>query len=177
MAFIHTRGKARFGQIEFTEGAVLRTKKLEITSTPTGSEQDTGWNLPQSAIVFDVFVEVTTAEATGGTKTLDVGLLSSETAGDANGLLDGVAVSATGIKQGAFTVTDGTNQNYVSANTLGVMLFDGEIGSDAAGEAGVVARTPHVVTGSNAVSVTYTAGSVDFAEFRGSIHIVYADLT
>lgn len=180
MSFIHTRGKARFGQIEFTEGAVIRTKKLEITSTPDGSEQDTGWDLPQSAIVFDVFVEVTTAEATGGTKTLDVGLITSETgqdAGDPDGFLEGLVVSSTGIKQGTITATTGTHTTYVSARTLGDLLIDGSDGGDAADTNGLVLRVPHVVTGSGAVSVVYTAGSADFAEFRGNIHIVYADLT
>lgn len=155
----------------------ILVKEIEITAAPTGSEQDTGFDLPQNCIVFDVFVKSRVAEATGATKTIDVGLLSSETAGDADGFLKAIDVSATGLKGGVATYTDGASQNYVSANTIGALLFDGLVGSNAAGEAGTINRTPHLVTGSNAKSVTYTAGSNDWVEFRGSIIVVYAPVS
>lgn len=168
-----TRGTMLAGGVNM-DGASLKIKRLSITSTPTGSEQDTGWDLPANSIVLDVFVNVTTAEATGTTKTLDVGLLSSESGGDADGFLDGVSVASTGIVRGAATYTNGVNQNYISARTLGVLLWDGLDGTDEAGDAGTGNPTYHVV--GTAKSVSYTAGSNDFAEFRGDIYIVYVVL-
>ena len=48
------------------------------------SETDTGIDLPANMLVKDAFIRVTTVDAT---ETLDVGLLSSESGGDADGFL------------------------------------------------------------------------------------------
>ena len=140
-------------------GAVVKMKKISIAATPTGAEQDTTFNLPAKSVVLGVWVDVTTAEATGATKTLDVGLLSSESGGDADGFLDGVSVAATGVVKGTLLNT---------GQTLGALLYVDEDGS------ATVVPEPHV-TG-DAVSVTYTAGSNDFAEFRGDIYIEYIEI-
>lgn len=146
-------------------GPGVKIKKIDITSTPTGAEQDTGWNLPSKAVVLDVSVDVTVVEATGGTKTLDVGLLSSETNGDADGFLDGVSVATTtGIKQGSLAA---------AGVTLGVLMKE-TVTDSAAGTHS--ARKPFATTNGVARSVTYTAGSNDFAEFRGSIYITYMEI-
>src|SRR5690242_16505066 len=84
----------------------LRHKQIPITAAPTGAEQDTGYDLPAKSVLVAVFVDVTTAEVTGGTKTLDVGLLSSESGGSTNGFLVAAPVSATGIKKGSLVGTD-----------------------------------------------------------------------
>lgn len=137
----------------------VKMKKISITTTPTGAEQDTGFDLPAKSIVLGAFVDVTTAEATGTTKTLDVGLLSSESGGVADGFLNGVSVATTGIKKGTLAST---------GQTLGSLLSADESG------AGALVPEPHVI--GTAVSVTYTAGSNDFAEFRGDIYVVYIEM-
>lgn len=153
-----TKQAAQFGGVAFAEtDYVMRVKKISINSTPTGAEQDSGWDLPADSVVTGVFVNVRTAEATGTTKTLDVGLLSSESGGDADGLLDGISVAATGIKRGSLAST---------GQTLGALLREDEGGT---GE--LVPASGHIV--GTAKSVTYTAGSNDFAEFRGDIYITY----
>lgn len=140
----------------------VQVKKITISSTPTGSEQDTGWDLPTKAVVLDVFVEVTTVEATGTTKTLDVGILSSETGGDADGFLDGVSVaSTTGVKKGTLVST---------GQTKGALLRADESGG------GVLVPEFHVAGSITGKSISYTAGSNDFAEFRGHIWVLYLDL-
>lgn len=160
-------------------GGLIRVKKLAIGATPTGAEQDTTWDLPAKSVVLDVFVDVTTAEATGGTKTLDVGLSSGEAGGDADGFLDGINVASTGVKKGNFAATAGGNNTYVGAaatHTIGALLSFLVAGEDVAGGGdGVAARTPHVCDGV-AVSVTFTAGSNDWAEFRGDIYVVYLEI-
>jgi len=162
------------------QGALLKVKKLSISSTPTGAEQDTGFDLPAKSVVLDVYVDVTTQEATGATKTLDVGLLSGESGGDADGFLDGVSVAATGLVKGAFAQTTGSNNNYVGAaatHTRGALLTELLIaGEDVSnGGDGIAVAGKHANNGT-AVSVTYTAGSGDWAEFRGDIYVVYMEI-
>lgn len=63
------------------------------------TEKDTGFNLPATAQVLPLLggagITVTTA-ATAGAKTIDVGTLSSESGGDANGFLAAVSTAALG---------------------------------------------------------------------------------
>jgi len=162
------------------QGALMKVKKLSISSAPTGAEQDTTFDLPVKSVVYDVFVDVTTAEATGATKTLDVGLLSSEGGGDADGFIDGVDVSSLGLKKGNFVTTSGGNNAYVGAastHTIGALLTSLLIaGEDVAnGGDGVATKGVHANNGT-AVSVTYTAGSGDWVEFRGDIYVVYMEI-
>lgn len=159
-------------------GGLVRVKKLSISSTPTGSEQDTTWDLPGKALLLDVFVDVTTAEATGATKTLDVGLKASESGGDADGFIDGIDVSSTGIKRPGVTVITGGSETYVGSWNRGVLLTAGTpvAGTNTNGDFGVYHEKPHASTAVTAKSVVYTAGSNDFAEFRGAIYLVYVEL-
>ncbi len=145
-------------------GALAKVKKIAISAAPTGSEQDTTWDLPAKSVVLNVFVDVTTAEVTGTTKTLDVGLLSSESGGDADGFIDGVSVAATGLKLASL----------VSGSvTRGVLLKETVTGSGSATHSSPV---PYASTANTAKSVSYTSGSNNFAEFRGAIYIVYVEL-
>jgi len=144
-------------------------KKIAV-GTGTSAEHDSGWDLPEKAVVRDAFVEVIKAEATGATKTLDVGLLSSESGGDADGLLDGIDVSTTGIKRGQATVAGGV----FSANTRGVLLSDYAVGTNA-DDRGLYREKPHIAGGVTAKSVSYSRGST-FSEFSGYIWILYAEL-
>ena len=142
------------------QGLIVKTKKISITAAPTGAEQDTGFDIPAKCRVLDVFVDVTAAEVTGATKTLDVGLKSGEAGGDADGFLDGIAATPVGMKKGTLVST---------GQTLGVLMRVDEDG------AGVLVPEAHVCN-TTAVSVTYTAGSAGWVEFRGSIYIVYAEV-
>lgn len=145
-------------------GAVVKTKVISITATPTGSEQDTTWDLPAKAIVRNVFVDVTTAEATGTTKTLDIGTLSGESGGDADGFVDGVDVSSTGVKQ--VSLVSG-------AVTRGVLLKETVTGSGSATHS---SPRDYSASANTARSISYTAGSNNFAEFRGKIIIEYIEI-
>ena len=146
-----------------TNGCALRCKRIAISSAPTGSEQDTGWDLPAKALLLDAWVEATTAEATGTTKTLDVGLLSSESGGDADGFLDGIEVSATGVKLAVLTK---------GAETVGV-LHKYTITDN--GTATHPQRRVHNAQSVTARSISYTSGSA-FTEFRGAIYLLYLEI-
>lgn len=163
-------GLTQLGLVGLPIVKILPIKRVQATT-----ETDTGFDLPTKGIVWDVFLDVVTAEATAGTKTVDVGLLSSESGGDADGFLDGAVNSAIAVVRGSITVTDGTNQNFIAAApTLGALLRSGVLGTDAAGEAAALIKTPHVLNGT-AKSVTYTLGANNMTEFVGNIIVVYSD--
>ncbi len=137
--------------------------KLPITRVASTAVQDTGFDLPANAVVLDVFVEVTTLEATGATKTVDVGLLASESGGDEDGFLDGVSVATAGVRNGSLVS---------GAVTRGALLRETVTDS---GSATLSANRAHVSTAVTARSVTYTLGANDFAEFAGNIIIVFVE--
>ncbi len=157
-------------------GALVKCATASISSAPTGSEQDAGIDLPAKAVVLDVFLDVTAAEVTGGTKTMSVGLLSSESGGDADGFLVGVSCAATGLKRGVATVTAGGSETYLSATTRGALLGSFVAGADSAGDVGTVYERPHLSDSVTAKSVSYTAGDSDWVEFRGTLVVVYVEV-
>lgn len=149
--------------------AVFRFKYSDGTT-----ETDTSFDLPSNGLVREVLINVLTAEATGTTKTLDVGLLSSESGGDLDGFLDGVSVAATGLVGAAHTITTGSNNTYFASSTAGVLLIDKVAGEDtAAGGDGVAARKPHLTSSVTAKSISVTPGSNNFAELLADIYVVY----
>lgn len=173
------------GEIDFESGSVLKSagtaitlvkvKKLSISSTPTGSEQDTTWDLPAKSIVIDAFVDVTTKETTGATKTLDIGLLSTEAGGDVDGFADGISVANVGIMRANVKQTVGTNETYLTEpQEIGSLLKSYAVGTDTNGDTGFLIQRPHITSASK--SVVYKAGSSDWAEFRGAIYIIYTEV-
>lgn len=152
-------GRAKVGSAQLGNGLALCSKKIPIANRGD-SEVDTGFDLPAKAVVLDCWVDVKTLEATGTTKTIDVGLLSSETGGDADGLLDGVSTASAFIVQG--TLTNGTL-------TLGALL------RDASGVSVAYSRKNHLTDSVAAKSVSYTLGSAH-TEVVGEIHLLYAIL-
>lgn len=132
------------------------------------AEVDTGIDLPYGALVTDAFVNVVTVDAT---ETISVGLLSSETAGDADGLLAAVSVANEGIPQNV-TYTVGSNETYLAAVTFGALLAARSLGNDVATDVGSFGKIRHHVTGANAKSVTYT-GSAGSDTAAGYIHLLF----
>ena len=131
---------------------------LEFDVGRAASVVDTGWDFEKGDVILHCYVDVTTAEATASTKTIDVGILASESGGDEDGFLDGVATSAVGVFGMDATATDGTNQNYfAAAPKLGALMRAGDLGGDAAGTAAALIPRPHVCDGV-AKSLTYTLG-------------------
>jgi hypothetical protein len=144
-------------------GAVVKCITIPIVAVASVAEQDTGIDLPAKAIVLGVYLDVTTAEVTGGTKTVDVGLKAGESGGDADGFLDGVACSATGLRQGSLVS---------GAVTRGLLLKETVTDSAAATHA---SPKPHLSDSVTAKSITFTLGSNDFAELRASIILEYIE--
>lgn len=117
------------------------------------SEADLAVDFPAGAHIEHVALYVRAIDAT---ETLDVGLLSSETNGDADGLLAAASVAVLGwVDPLAGTV--GSNETFLSTASYGALMGVGVVGTDVAADFGIDAFYGHRVTGANAVSLSYTA--------------------
>ena len=150
------------GEDVTNKGMSLKTKKINLVASGilSGSVQDTGWDLPLTGYVLNVFLKVVTAEATGSTKTIDVGLLNAVESGVEDGFLNNVPVNTTGLKKGTL---------LSSGQTLGSYLRVDESG------AGVLVPEPHVLNGV-AKSVCWTMPAANWVEFVGELYIIYAEI-
>jgi hypothetical protein len=142
----------------------------EIISIPlvfnSGVETSTGFVLPTNARIYpwDMGVIVDTVDSG---KTINVGILSTQTGGDADGFIAGLSLTTLGLIWPIQTVTAGTNMNYLSANTLGV-LFMGDTyaqfnGANVAATPGMQLYKPYMCDGvAKTISYTCTTASTTF---------------
>lgn len=130
------------------------------------AETDTGVDFDYDTKILDVVVEVVTIDAT---ETISIGLLSSETSGDADGLRAGVAVGVAGYIADTGVITNGSTSDYFAATTYGALLVTAITGSDGAATSGGVSWIGHTVVSANAKSLTYT-GSAGSDTAAGYIH-------
>lgn len=139
---------------------VHRTIVIDVTAPGDGNETDTGVTLPTGCLVTDVTLNVTTAESTGGTTTLDIGVDGSNQ--------DSATGLASGLECGSATIVKPTLAS--GGQTVGALMSANEDG------AGVLVPEPLLVTDSDA-NVTITAGSADWAEFVGQIYVHIIDMS
>lgn len=123
-------------------GAMSKVKVISMAPADfsDNSEVDTGFDLPDTAIVTNVFLNVSVAETTQSTKTVDVGTNGSGS-DDPNGFLAAVSVAATGLVKGTL---------LNSGQTLGALL--------AVDEDGAAALVPEPDITSGGESITVSAG-------------------
>jgi len=164
----HTSGAGvTIDGLEIKDGRVTyyHPRILKIPFGHETSETDTGVDLPDKAMVLDVWLEVTTADSG---ITIDVGLLSTESGGDADGFLDGAPLDSTGLVFGGITptITSGTNNTYLAsvARTIGVLLADldvvaGQDVADGGDGACVYERKPFPTDSVTAKSISYTCSA------------------
>ena len=135
--------------------------------TTTG-EKSTGISFEYDTVIHRVAVETVTV---GSGQTLDIGLLSSQTSGDADGFCNDVsAASAVYVNCGEPTVTAGTTETYVSTVApIGALMGASAIGADAQGSDGVSCIWEHHIIYANATTLTYTAVTTTGAA-AGYIH-------
>jgi len=133
-----------------------------VPFTAATTETDTGVDFEYGAIITDVRVEVVTADVG---QSMDVGLLSSETAGAVNGFLTEVPLTNTGFRYdstGIYT-RSGSHDQY-GASMYGKFLVQTLAGGGGTYETqnlpGGRFFYGHHVEGSNAKSLTYTATAV-----------------
>ena len=134
------------------------------------TEVDTGIDFDYDTLILDVKVEPVTVDAT---ETLDVGTLSTGTAGDANGFRLLISVATAGFPTDTAIITGGTNIDYVPVTTYGALLVTAITGSDAvATVGGATMLGGYVITGANEQSLTYT-GSAGSDTAVGYIHYTF----
>jgi hypothetical protein len=139
----------------------------------TTSEVDTGIDFDYDTLINDVRIEVV---ETCAACTIDAGLLSSGTNGDADGFRDGTLLTTAGFVADTGIITDGSSIDYYADSTYGDLLYTILAGADTMyntvyggnsyyhyGQGG---RTflGHVVTGANEQSLTYTVNSTTTGE-------------
>jgi hypothetical protein len=93
-------------------------------------------------------------------------------------LITPASIATAGWVRPTLTVTDGSQQNYVSAKTLGALFYQGLDGGDAAGTAGVPVIMPYLTDGApTSIDYTCSAGSDTFVGFLFIRWMQLADLT
>jgi hypothetical protein len=132
------------------------------------TETDTGFDLPANCLVTDAHLRVTTLDAG---ETIDVGILSSESGGDADGFLKAMSIATAGFVNAYGVVTGGTNIDFLDVTAgYGALLLQSIAGADAVATVGGAARRYYRTDGT-AKSITYTPSTSDTG--KGFILIEY----
>lgn len=137
-----------------------------LADTTTGTETDTGFDLPTNGLIDpnSLSVDVQTLESG---KTIDVGILASESGGDADGFMDGLSLTAAVTVLPATTITTGV----LASNTYGVLVSDYTVGTNT-DDRGISQLKRYRCDGT-AKSISYTlASTVTVA--KGFIRLGYS---
>ena len=134
-------------------------------------ETDTGLDLPYGALVQNCLIEVVDVHSA---KTIMVGILSSETAGDADGFVVATLLTTAGIIHPRL-YTAGSNDTFLATANSGALLGKFLVGADVVGDTGSDTMTGHLVQGSNGSSVSYTCSSATTTA-TGLIHMPFIQL-
>lgn len=138
----------------------------------SATENSTGVSFLADTLIEDVRVQVVTADSG---ITIDVGLLSTGTGGDANGFIAARSLTSTGYPSDTGVITNGTTIDYTPATTYGALLYTAITGSDAVATVGGRSYIGHIVTGSNTGALTYTL-STTADTGAGMIHYFFTRL-
>jgi hypothetical protein len=136
-------------------GITVRYAKAALVIAADTNAHDTSIVIPEGSIIKNVWLRVETQEATGTTRTVDIGI----SGGNEDGFLDGVSVAASGTIKGTLVNT---------GQTLGELLCVDETG------AGVLVPEPYVCAA--ATTLCYTFGSADFAELVAYLIVEYVTI-
>lgn len=140
---------------------------FHIDDATAATEQDTGFDLPAKCVVHHagMGLDITILDAT---ETIDVGLLSSESGGDANGFMDTMLVSALGLVLAEVGFAVGTNAVFRDLtggdveDTYGVLMHavGSKValaeGSDVNTDEGFIQLVDHESDEVTAKSISYT---------------------
>lgn len=123
-----------YGEVDSEHSGIAIIKFADLIDaskvTAAGTAVASRVSLPANAIVLDVWYDVT-SEHSGAT--FDLGI----SGGDEDGLIDGASLTSAATVRPGPTVTDGTTEDYYSANTRGVLLSDYVAGSNTAADHGL----------------------------------------
>ena len=137
-------------EYENTVREVQMVIPFAIQDTAAATETNTGFNLPTNAVVqpYGAGIEVTTLESG---KTIQVGILSSQSGGSASGFINAVSLAAAATVLAAFSNTSGT----LNGNTFGAFLASYGAGAPGTG----YAFLSQYVCNGTAKTISYTLSS------------------
>lgn len=176
------------GETEFVENFDRYSHSVVIDTKPnvlrhgivfynasTTDETSTGVTFAADTMIHDVRTEPVTTQSG---VTIDVGLLSSGTGGDANGFIAARSLATAGYTADTGVITAGSTDSYTAASTYGALLYKAITGTGnlTGGTQGGRSYLGHVVTGSNTGVLTYTVSSNDGAAYGGYIHYWFTRL-
>lgn len=161
--FVVYRGVTPSGLSQLTVDTQTRHQvaviPFNIADTTAATETSTGIALPTDALVLPMgmAVRTTTIDAT---ETIDVGILSSESGGDADGLIAALSVGTAGTFPANNVVTVGGTETYFSSTTLGALVNDFLAGSNTGGDVGTANPKAYRIDGTaKTISYTLTTGT------------------
>lgn len=123
-------------------------------------EEDTGVDLAANLLVTDAWVDITTADSGA---TISVGILASESGGDADGFLATASVASAAVVGTAPSVTAGTAESFLAASDIGALLGTFLAGTNVATDVGTWVKNAGHKTDGTAKSITYTGSATDFS--------------
>ena len=129
-------------------GAVTRYTKEAIPIVAAATAQDMTIVIPAGSIIKNVWLDVATAESSGATKTVDIGV----SGGDEDGFLAAVSVAAAGTIKGTL---------LNSGQPLGALM--------SVDEGGTSELVPEHYVCAAETTLCYTLGSDDFAELVANV--------
>ena len=147
-------------------------KVIPLVGAGSTSEQDSAYDIPTYGRVVDAAILISAASSAGSS--IEVGLLSSESGGDADGFIDVLGTTSTGVKAPGFVAsTSGSPDVFWASNTYGVLLSTFNAGTTAASDFGLAMKKDHLNDSVTAKSVSWTLNSTGTA-FRANLmlHIV-----
>jgi hypothetical protein len=138
----------------------------------TTDETSTGITLPYRSLIHDVRVEIT---VTASADTIDVGLLSSGTGGDADGFRVGVLTTTKGFPKDTAVITAGTvSTDYYPVSTYGALLYTAITGTGTADlDMGGRTYLGYVHDGTSTGVLTYSCSST---QSKGFIHYFFTKM-
>lgn len=138
--------------------APIKQISIPIDFSDGTTTNTTAFKFPPNTILWPVvLVFVRVAEATGTTKTINVGV----TGGNGDDIVKGLSVASTGLVKATLAK---------AGPTLGQLLnVDGGVGAD-------VATVPEIDVTSGGKDVTWAPGSANFAELKADIHLFYQEM-
>lgn len=141
-------------------GTLVIPFDIDDTEITANSEFDTGFDLATNQLVLPHGMGVKVDTADSG-MTVDVGILSSESGGDADGFIDGVSLTSAVFVRAVITITTGSNTKFAAANpTLGALVADHQAGTDVDQDEGMFHQKPFRCDGTaKSISLTLSAST------------------
>ncbi len=165
--------------VSSSQGRILINphRTYQTVAVPFGpnnnSEQDTGLDLPANCLMtaWDVALRVTTLDAT---EDINVGILSSESGGDADGFIAVAPVGTAGFVELIGQTTGGTTIDFTGVGYVGALLASKITGSDAVATNGGFSSKMYRTDGT-AKSISYT-GSTGSDTAAGYVYLSWRRL-